>query len=187
MSMMPADTRSAAEPESQAQSRWYAVYTRSRCEKLVAAKLAEKQVEHYLPLFEEVHQWQDRKKRVEVPVFPNYLFARLADSAAERLPVLVTTGVVRILGAEAKAEPVPDNQIEAIRRMMGNSPCYRHSWLQAGARVRIRRGPLEGIEGLLVRMKNQARLIVSIDLLAQAVATEIDIHDAEPAGPGDPC
>ncbi len=162
--------------------QWYAVYTRPHFERKVAARLAEKQVEHYLPVFNEVHQWQDRKKPVEVPVFPNYLFVRLVDSPSERLRVLVTSGVVRILGAEVQAEPVPDSQIVAVRRMLAGSSarCYRQPWLQAGTLVRVRRGPLKDLQGFLVRVKNHARLIVSIDLLAQSVATEIDVHDVEP-------
>jgi transcription antitermination factor NusG len=148
----------------------------------VAGRLAEKQVEHYLPLFNEVHQWQDRKKPVEVPVFPSYLFARLADNPADRLRVLVTSGVVRILGAEVQAEPVPDRQIAEIRQMLAGSQgrCYREPWLKAGTLVRVRRGPLKDLQGFLVRVKNQTRLIVSIDLLAQSVATEVDVRDVEP-------
>jgi transcription antitermination factor NusG len=167
-----------------ARSQWYAVYTRPNFEKRVAATLAEKQVEHYLPAFNELHQWQDRKKSVEVPVFPNYLFARLADSPADRLRVLVTSGVVRILGPELKAEPVPDSQIEAIRRMLTGTGgrCHRQPWLQAGTLVRVRRGPLQDLRGFLVRVKNQTRLIISIDLLAQSVATEVDVDDVEPVG-----
>ena len=166
----------------QAESKWYAVYTRSHFEKRVAARLAEKQVEHYLPAFQELHQWRDRQKSVEVPVFPSYLFVRLEDSPAERLRVLVTSGVVRILGPEIKAEPIPDSQIEAIRRMLTGSGgrCYRQPWLQAGTLVRVRRGPLKDLQGFLVRVKNQARLIISIDLLAQSVAAEVDVRDVEP-------
>jgi transcription antitermination factor NusG len=167
---------------ARADSQWYAVYTRPNFEKRVAARLAEKQVEHYLPAFQELHQWQDRKKSVEVPVFPSYLFVRLVDRPADRLRVMVTSGVVRILGPEVKAEPVPDSQIEAIRRMLtcSGGRCYRQPWLQAGTLVRVRRGPLKDLQGFLVRVKNQARLIISIDLLAQSVAAEVDVRDVEP-------
>jgi transcription antitermination factor NusG len=167
---------------ARAESQWYAVYTRPHFEKRVAARLAEKQVEHYLPAFHELHQWRDRQKSVEVPVFPSYLFVRLEDSPAERLRVLVTSGVVRILGPEIKAEPIPDSQIEAIRRMLTGSGgrCYRQPWLQAGTLVRVRRGPLKDLQGFLVRVKNQVRLIISIDLLAQSVAAEVDVRDVEP-------
>jgi len=160
--------------------RWYAIHTRSRFEKVVAAHLSAKAVENYLPSFEEVHQWRDRKKKVEMPAFPGYVFARFADGGAARLKVLKTPGAVRILGGEDGIEAVPDREIDAIRRLFRSSaPCFSHPFLREGAWVRVRRGPLQGLEGLLVRAKNRDRLVLSIDLLSQSVATEIDASDVE--------
>jgi transcription termination/antitermination protein NusG len=171
------------------QDQWYAVHTRCNAERRVAMSLAEKQVEHYLPVFSEVHKWKDRNKSVDVPIFSGYLFARFVDTPAERLRVLLTSGVLRVLGSEVRAEPVPDSQIEAIRRMLAGSggQCFREPWLRTGKRVRVRRGPLKDVEGFLVRVKSQARLIISVDLLAQSVATEVDVNDVDPVdGPAFP-
>ena len=178
-------SRTSREPgqiEQQEGTRWYAVHTRSNFEKKVAIGLAEKGLESYLPVCNEIHQWKDRKKVVELPVFPNYVFARCGDHASEKLQILRTGGVVRILGsANGTAEPVPDAEIEAIRLMLASSGrCYRQPRLQEGARVRVSRGPLKGIEGSLLRVKNEFRLLVAISLLSQSVATEVDIGDIDP-------
>lgn len=160
--------------------RWYAVYTRSNFEKRVAAELAAKPVENYLPVVQEWHQWKDRKKLVEVPVFPGYVFARFADSTRNRLQVLHTAGTVRILGQREQIEPIPDREIESVQRLLqANVPCFAHPFLREGAWVRVKRGALQDLEGLLVRVKSKTRLVLSITLLSQAVATEIDISDVE--------
>lgn len=159
---------------------WYALYTRSNFEKRVAVELAAKRVENYLPLVEQVHQWKDRRKRVEVPVFPGYVFVRLEDSHTARLEVLRTAGCVRILGQGDRIEPVPEPEIESIRRLLkARVPCFAHPFLKEGAWVRVKSGPLREIEGLLVRVKSKTRLVLSVALLSQSVATEIDVADVE--------
>ena len=162
--------------------RWYAVQTRSRFEKVVRTELGIRGIEHYLPTFEDLHQWKDRKKVVEVPLFSGYIFARLEDSESARLPVLRTNGVVRILGTGAAMEPVPDWEIDSVRTLLqsGNG-CFAHPFVREGAWVRVRNGALAGLEGRLVRMKNRTRLVVSVELLSQSVATEIDVRDVQPA------
>jgi transcription antitermination factor NusG len=165
---------------------WYAVYTRSNFEKRLVSDLTALHVENYLPVVEQVHQWKDRKKLIEAPVFPGYVFARFADSPHNRIKVLRATGTVRILGQGDRIEPVPDFEIESIRRLLkANVPCFAHPFLKEGAWVRVRRGPLKEVEGLLVRVKSKTRLVLSVALLSQSVATEIDISDVEvlkPAG-----
>ena len=163
-----------------AQVCWYAVYTRSNFEKRVAADLSAKRIENYLPLVQQLHQWKDRKKVVDVPVFPGYVFARFADCNKTRLQVLRTSGTVRILGQGDRIEPVPDVEIESIRRLLKtNVPCFAHPFLRQGAWVRVKCGALKDLEGLLVRVKSKTRLVLSITLLSQSVATEIDISDVE--------
>ncbi len=160
--------------------RWYAVYTRSNFEKQVAAELTAKEIEHFLPLVDELHQWKDRRKLVHLPVFPGYVFARFGDTARARLQVLNTAGTVRILGSDGKIEPIPDLEIEAIRRLLkANVPYFAHPFLREGAWVRVKRGALKNVEGLLVRVKNKTRLVLSVSLLSQSVATEIDIRNVE--------
>ena len=159
---------------------WYAVYTRSNFEKRIAADLCARRIEAFLPLVEELHQWKDRRKRVQVPVFPGYVFTRFADSARARLEILRATGAVRILGPEGRIEPIPDLEIEGIRRLLrANVPYFTHPFLREGAWVRVRQGALKDVEGLLVRVKNKTRLVLSISMLSQSVATEVDIRDVE--------
>jgi len=160
--------------------RWYAVQTRSRFEKVVRAELASRDIGHYLATFEDVHQWKDRKKVVELPLFSGYIFVRLENTEAARLPVLRTNGVVRILGSGGIIEPIPDVEIEAIQRMLASGKrCYQQPFVREGVWVRVRRGPLAGIEGRMLRVKSQARLVVSVELLSQSVATEVDVRDVE--------
>jgi len=161
-------------------SRWYALYTRSNFEKRVAAELTRKAVESYLPVIEQIHQWKDRKKRIEVPVFPGYVFVRMLDTSAARLTVLRTAGSVRILGQGDRIEPIPEAEIESIQRLLrARVPCFAHPFLKEGAWVRVKRGPLRDVEGLLVRVKSKTRLVLSVALLSQSVATEIDLSDVE--------
>lgn len=169
-----------------AEPQWYAVYTRSNFEKRLASELSAKRMENYLPLVQEVHQWKDRRKLVELPVFPGYVFARFADSSRTRLEVLRAAGTVRILGSGDRIEPVPEFEIDSIRRLLkANVPLFAHPFLREGAWVRVKRGPLKDLEGLLVRVKSKTRLVLSVSLLSQSVATEIDIADVQvlrPAG-----
>lgn len=160
---------------------WYAIHTRSRHEKVVREELASKGIENYLPVFHSWHQWKDRKKQVELPLFSSYVFARFCDSPEMRLRVLKTTGAARILGNGDRIEPVPDSELEAVQRMlMASDSCIPHPSLREGAWVRVRRGPLKGIEGRLVEFKNRGRLVVSVNLLSQAVATEVELADVAP-------
>ena len=162
------------------QPRWYAVHTRSKCEQPVAAELTSKGVENFLPAVREIHRWKDRKKEIAVPLFPGYVFTRIPDSPVSRLQVLRTNGTVRILGHGAEIEPVADHEIDALKQLLqAQVPCLAHPFLREGAWVRVKRGALEGLEGLLARVKNGSRLVLSVEMLSQSVAAEIDAHDVE--------
>jgi transcription antitermination factor NusG len=159
---------------------WYAVRTRSNCEAKVRVSLTEKGMESYLPTFREVRQWKDRKMIIEQALLPGYLFARFVDCRDARLSVLCSDGVVNLLGQGNAIEPVPEAEIEAIRQLLSSSlRCQAHPLVREGAWVRVKRGSLKDMEGLLVRVKNQARLIVSLTLLSQSVSTEIDVSDVQ--------
>jgi transcription antitermination factor NusG len=161
--------------------RWYAVQTRSRFEKAVRTELSTWGIDHYLATFQDVHQWKDRKKVVEVPLFSGYIFVRLQDIESARLQVLKTNGVVRILGVGGRIEPVPDFEIDSIRQLLvSGKQCYPHPFVREGSWVRMRRGPLAGVEGRLIRVKSQTRLVLSVELLSQSVAAEVDAWDVEP-------
>ncbi len=160
--------------------RWFAVYTRSHCERKLAQELSDKRIENYLPVVPEIHRWKDRKKRLEIPVFPGYVFAKISGNESSRLAVLRSAGAVRILGRGSSIEAIPDQEIEAIRQLLETrTPFFAHPFPRKGAWVRIARGPLKDLEGVFVRAKNQGRLVLSVNLLAQSVATEIDVCDVE--------
>ena len=163
-----------------AQKRWYAVQTRSNFEKKVAQELAGKDVENFLPAVAETRRWKDRDKVVEMPLFRGYLFVQLADSLDSRWKVLRSSGVVRIVGRGQDAEAVPDAEIESIRALLQTRVSFSvHPYLREGMRVRVRRGALQGVEGILLRAKGGSRLVISVGLLLQSVAIEIDAENAE--------
>jgi transcription antitermination factor NusG len=165
----------------QSRQCWYAIHGRSNFEKRIAGELSEKGITSYLPAFEEVHQWKDRKRKVEMPLFPGYVFARFFDDPETRLRVLRTAGVVRILGRGGEIEAVPEKQIESVRTVLTSRiPCFAHPMLRVGSPVRVVRGPLRGLEGMLARSKRQARLVVSVPLLNQSVTVEMNASDVEP-------
>jgi len=159
---------------------WYAVQTRSNFEKRIVDDLRRKGIETFLPAFHEVHRWKDRKKAVEIPYFPSYVFARIEDVPARRLDVLRTTGAVRILGSGDEIEAIPDVEIDRLQRLVqARLSACSHPFFKEGSHVRVKAGPLNGVEGLLVQVKNQNRLLLSLSLLARSVSTEIDICDVE--------
>jgi transcription termination/antitermination protein NusG len=162
---------------------WYAIQTRSRHEKVVRDQLAAKGIAQLLPIWRKRSAWKDRIKVVEVPLFSGYLFSYFP--LQDRVAVLETIGVVRIVGICGKPVPVPDEQIAAVRTMVEQRlPYDPHPYLTEGMRVRIKRGILIGAEGILIAKKQKHRLVISVDLIQQAVAVDVDSVDVEPL---DPC
>ncbi|HTV05375.1 MAG TPA: UpxY family transcription antiterminator [Acidobacteriaceae bacterium] len=170
-----------AEIKIEADSDWWALYTRHQHEKAVADMLSAKGFEVFLPLYDSLRRWKDRKKLLSLPLFPCYVFVR--GGLERRLPIVTTPGVYMILSRGEKVAVIPEDEIQAIRRTMeGNFRVEPHPFLKCGDRVRVSRGSLEGIEGILVRKKNIYRLVLSVDMLAQSVGVEIDASDVEPVG-----
>lgn len=162
---------------------WYAIQTGYRYEHRVARDLYAKGFEIYLPLLREEHQWKDRKKQVDIPAFGGYLFVRQDASARHRVQILETTGVVRLLGDNHRPTPVPGAEIEALRRALHSGiPCSRCDYLAIGTVVRVKRGPLSGVEGRLVRIKGGLRLVLAIATVSQAISVEVHLEDVEPMG-----
>jgi transcription antitermination factor NusG len=160
-------------------SPWCAVYTRHQHEKTIGEMLKAKGFEVFLPLYETTRRWKDRRKVLSLPLFPCYVFVRGAHE--RRLPVLTTPGVYMIISRGERIAAVPEEEIEAIRRTVeGPFNVEPHPFLRCGERVRVIRGSLEGVEGILTRKKNLYRLVLSVDMLAQAVSVEIDALDVEP-------
>lgn len=158
--------------------RWYAAYTRSNHERTAAEQMKRRSIEHFVPTYETVRTWKDRRKRLEMPLFPGYVFVRVA--IEERLSVLVVPGIVRLVGFENRPVPVADEEIESLRtivdRRLRPEP---HPFLPVGRKVRIKRGALEGVTGILVRKKGRVRLLISVDLIRQSAAVEVDSADVE--------
>ncbi len=166
-------------PLAYAEPRWYAVYTRARHEKRVAQQLELGRVESYLPLCEKQSRWQDRRVRLQLPLFPSYVFVRVA--LKERLTVLRIPGVVGLVSANNIPVPLPEGQIDTLRQVLGK--CLRaepHPFLNAGRRVRVRYGPLAGFEGILVRRRAGYRVVVSVDLIMRSIIVDVDGADLEP-------
>ena len=158
---------------------WWAIYTRHQHEKAVFNALFAKDFEVFLPMYESLRRWKDRNKLLAFPLFPCYVFVR--GGLDRRLQVLTTPGVHKILYHGEKPAAIPEQEIESIRRSLdANCPIEPYPFLKRGDRVRVTRGTLSGVEGLLVRKKGLCRLILSVEMLAQSVAVEIDAADVVP-------
>src|SRR5258708_19035432 len=165
---------------SVARPQWYAAYTCARHEKRVAEHLAGRDVEFFLPQYETVSRWKDRRVRLTLPLFPGYVFVRIP--LRERLRVLEVPSIVRLVGSNGHPTPLPEDELEKLRNglsgLLGAEP---HPFLVTGRSVRIVRGPLEGLEGILLRRKGQFRLVLSLDLIQRSICVDVDITDVVPA------
>lgn len=172
--MDPEAAKSPTDPQ------WFAVWTRSRQEKMCAAMLEAMGIAHFLPMKSEVHQWSDRKQIITVPLFSGYLFVRISPAGDHRLDVLKTPGIAGFVGNQAGPLPVPEQQIEAIRTIVRERPlCAVLPLLHEGDPVQVKRGPLAGIQGRLVRSNSSTRLAVSIKMLDKSLLVSVSIHDVE--------
>lgn len=168
----------AANPVSDVNSAWYAVNTRHQHEKNVARVLTNKGFETFLPLYAAIHRWKDRDQKLSLPLFPCYVFLR---GPLERWnPILTTPGVHSVLGFGGKRSMISASEIEAVRRMVGSPlKAEPHPFLKCGDRVRLRGGPLQGLEGILLRKANVWKLLVSVEMLQRSVAVEVDASMVE--------
>ena len=158
---------------------WCALYVRHQHEKMVAQSLTNKGIETFLPLYDAQRQWKDRVKQLSLPLFPCYLFLR--NEGVHRLDVLSTPGVNGLVGIAGRATPIPQAEIEAVRQVIKRGVCLEpHAYLRCGNWVRVKSGPLEGIEGVMVRKKNQTRLVISVELLQKSASVEVDVSMVEP-------
>ena len=159
---------------------WYALQTRSRHEKLVACQLETRGIAQYLPTIIEIHRWSDRRKRVELPLFPGYVFVRVIDCDDRRVEVLRTPGVVRFVGHSPSGTAVPDEQIESIKTLVREKvTCVSHRFLKIGQRVRVCGGSLDGLQGILVRRNGEDSLVISVDAIQRSLSFSIKGYDLE--------
>lgn len=160
------------------QPRWHAVYTYPRHEKRVAAQLEDKSVEVYLPLYRSKRLWNQRRVEIDLPLFPGYVFARI--SQRERLRVLETPSVAYLVSSRGTPVALSDEEVEQVRqclsRKLNVEPC---EYLRPGTKVRVTGGPLQGLEGVVVRQNGRARFILSVDLIMRSIAISVEAHDLE--------
>jgi len=159
---------------------WFAAWTRSRQEKVAAAMLGTLGVQHFLPLKSELRQWSDRKQTVSVPLFSGYIFVRMNPTSDTRLKVLKAPGIAGFVGNATGPLPIPDQQIDDIRRVLTQRvECTVLSLLQEGDRVRVIQGPLAGIEGRLLQSNSATRLLISVEMIHKTLAMRILRQDVE--------
>jgi transcription antitermination factor NusG len=161
-------------------THWFAVWTKSRQEKVTAAMIQSLGVTNFLPLRTESRQWSDRKQTVNVPLFSGYLFVRMSLSDGSKRRVLQVPGVAGFVGNSHGPLPVPDDQIEAVRTVIERRiECTVHPLLEEGDKVRVLRGPLAGMEGRLIRSNSLTRLVISIGMIHRSLAVQVDRDDVE--------
>ena len=155
---------------------WYALWTRSRHEQVVREQLDRKHIEVFLPTITKWSRWKDRKKQIDWPLFPGYCFARF--DPKDSLPVLKCAGVVNIISFEGEPAPIPEFELDGIRRLLDTKLAFDPvPLINEGSMVEVVHGPMKGVVGRLVQKKEKARLVLSVDLIGQAVSVEIDAAD----------
>jgi transcription antitermination factor NusG len=163
-----------------ASPKWLALYTIPRHEKSVAGMLAQRQIEHFLPLYQTARQWKkSRPSLLELPLFPTYVFVRVAVHA--RSAVLGLPGVLSIVGSAREPWLLPDLEIEALRSGLQLYKAEPHPLLRVGEKIRIVRGVMKGLEGILLRMRHGTRVVLTLETIMRSVAIEVDLNDVEPA------
>ncbi|MFZ3217906.1 MAG: UpxY family transcription antiterminator [Candidatus Acidiferrales bacterium] len=172
----PADSDAVASPA------WFAVQTRPRHEKKVSAELQEKGISAFLPLVPTVRQWSDRRRVVEMPLFSQYVFVRIAQSLNTRVSVLRTNGVTNFVGTRGIGLPIPNEQIERVQAVVAQGvPVSAHPYLSVGKRIRIKGGSLDGLQGILTAVHGDQTLVVSVELIHRSIAIRIAGFTVEPA------
>lgn len=158
--------------------KWYAVHTRHQHERAAARILEHKQFEVFLPLYTVRRRWQDRVKEISTPLFPGYLFVR--EGLGTLLSILTTAGVSGVVSCGGRPAPIPGSEIEGIRRIVESTLRVEpHPFLRSGDWVRVKYGPVAGVEGILLRQKNSARLVLSVEMLGKSAAVEVDASHVE--------
>lgn len=161
---------------------WYAAYTSPCHEKQVAEHLAIREIEHYLPLYQLSRRWKDgRRVALQAPLFPSYIFVHAARQ--DRGKILGVPGILLIVGTSRGASPLPAAEIESLRDGLHLHNAEPYPFLTVGERARIRSGSLAGMEGIVLRNKNSTRIVLTLELIMQSMAVEVDVADLEPLRP----
>lgn len=174
--------RGQAPSTSESAPQWFAVYTTPRHEKQISEMLTERRIETFLPLYRSARQWKKSCPVVlELPLFPAYVFVRIARNA--RRVVLSMPGVISIVGSSKDPWPLSDHEIESLRLGMQAHKIEPHPYLRIGERVRVKSGVMAGVEGVLIRKKNEFRVILAFDAIMRSVSIEVDADDLETDAP----
>lgn len=162
----------------QSAAHWYALYTAPRHEKQIADQINRQGIACFLPLYRSIRRWKDRRKELALVLFPGYVFVRMA--LQNRVRVLQLPGAVHLVTFNGRPAALPEEEIENLRSRLANSGNIEpHPYLTAGRHVRVRSGPLQGLEGIIVRTKDRCRIVLSIHLIMRSVAVEVDDGDLE--------
>jgi transcription antitermination factor NusG len=161
---------------TQSQTFWYAAYTASRHEKTVAEHLRQREIECFLPLYETVHRWNNGRHRVQLPLFPSYVFVRMG--LGDKLRVLQVPGLVQLVTFQGAPAALPDSEIEALRSALASGVLAQpYRYLNVGSKVEICRGPLQGLRGILLRHQGQFRVVLSVEMIMRSIVVEVDAGD----------
>ena len=173
------EPNSLAEDTVQNEILWYAGYTASRHEKRVAEHFAQRGVEHFLPLYETIHRWNNGRHRVQLPLFPGYIFVHIA--LRDRIRVIEVPGFVRLVGFNSLPHPLPEVDISRMKEALNKGVVAEpYPYLTVGTRVEVLNGPLQGMTGILLRRQNKCRVVISVDLIMRSMAVEVEAADVVP-------
>lgn len=175
---MPQELINKPDLGSTSGAAWYAIYTRHKHEKKVAKSLTSKGFQIFLPVYATAHRWQDRTKLLWLPLFPCYVFFK--GGLERRLDLVTTPGIHALVSSAGRPAAIPHQEIDAIRRTVESGARVEpHPVLKCGVSVRVKTGPLAGVQGILLRKKNLCRLVLSVEMLGKAVAIEVDASQVE--------
>ena len=161
--------------------RWYAIHTKSRCEKRVADALQKRGILIFLPLLRQLNRWSDRWRTVEFPAFSCYVFAQIEPTPEARVQVLKVPNVFSFVGREPLGTWIPDVEIDSLRTVFQSGvACHAHPFLNVGDRVRIRGGSLHGVEGILAGRNGDQSVVISVELLGRSLSVRVEGYDLEP-------
>jgi transcription antitermination factor NusG len=170
---LPASMAACHEP------RWFAAYVTARHEKQVAMQFERRGIPYFLPVYRSIRRWKDRRKELELPLFPSYIFVNIA--MRDRLQVQSVPSVVQFVSFHGMPAELPEHEIETLRNGLSRTGRVEpHPFLKVGRRVRVHSGAMKGIEGILVRIKDIFRVVITIELIQRSVAMEVDEADIEP-------
>jgi len=161
---------------SEPQACWYAAYTTARHEKRVAEHLQQRDIEYFLPLYETVRRWNNGRHRVQLPLFPSYVFVRFV--TRDKLKVLQVPGLLQLVTFQGAPAPLPEAEIDILRSALAAGiPAQPYRYLSVGSKVEICRGPLQGLRGILLRHQGQFRVVLSVEMIMRSIVVEVEACD----------